>query len=54
MTEPDIDPRVLQHTTDSDKFRSAISDDNDMIANKYNSVTIVTKAFISWKRYRYV
>ena len=44
----------LHLSTDSDKYHSMVSFENEHIANKYNSVSLVMRAFISWKRYLYV
>ena len=41
-------------STDSEKYHSMISYENELIALKYNSVSLTMRAFISWKRYHYV
>lgn len=44
----------LHLSTDSDKYHSMVSFENEHIAHKYNSVSLIMRAFISWKRYHYV
>lgn len=44
----------LHMSTDSDKFHSTFSDNKELIAHKYNSVSLTMRAFISWKRYCYI